>query len=355
MAQITVVGSGVVGQASGRGFLTHGHHVTFVDVNPTIVSNLRAEGLDARFPADVAWAESDVTMLAVNTPTVDGHIVLDPLFSAVRTLAEGLRGSVKYQIVVIRSTVPPTTTLERVRPLLEEVSGRTVGDTLGLAMNPEFLRQVSAAQDFLEPWLTVFGTHGETEAAILGELYAPFNAPIVAVDCTTAEMIKYANNLYNATKISFFNEFHLICERLGLSSDVIGRTVARSAESMWNPAYGTRGGFPYGGACLPKDTAAFYEFVTETLGMDAPVLAGTMRVNAKLEQRMAAPASMHEVVSPDELVAEAKEFAAHAAGVAISGAMASEFVAREPENIVDLAAMDSPSAAAANGAYQVAP
>jgi hypothetical protein len=169
-------------------------------------------------------------------------------------------------------------------------------------MNPEFLRQVSANQDFLEPWLTVFGTFGETEAAILGEMYAPFNAPIVAVDCTSAEVIKYANNLYNATKISFFNEFHLVCERLGIDSEVIGRTVAHSAESMWNPSYGTRGGWPYGGACLPKDTAAFYEFAHGKLGMEMPVLAGTMRVNEMLESRISAPASMHEVVPTEVLV-----------------------------------------------------
>lgn len=346
MSKITVVGSGVVGQASGRGFLAHGHDVTFVDVNPDIIAKLRAERLDARFPNEVPWAEADMTMLAINTPTVGGAIVLDHLLGAIRTLAEGLRGSTRYQIVVVRSTVPPTTTLERVRPLLEEVSGRIVGDTLGLAMNPEFLRQVSANQDFLEPWLTVFGTFGETEAAILGEMYAPFNAPIVAVDCTSAEVIKYANNLYNATKISFFNEFHLVCERLGIDSEVIGRTVAHSAESMWNPAYGTRGGWPYGGACLPKDTAAFYEFANGKLGLEMPVLAGTMRVNDLLEARVSAPASMHEVVPTDVLIADAKESAKFAAGVAISGALSSEFAsAQEPEPIVTLQPMDTQAAA----------
>jgi UDPglucose 6-dehydrogenase len=238
--------------------------------------------------------------------------------------------------VVVRSTVPPTTTLEKIRPLLEETSGRVVGESLGLAMNPEFLRQVSAAQDFLEPWLTVFGTAGETEAAILGELYAPFQAPIVAVDCTTAELIKYANNLYNATKISFFNEFHRVCQVLGLDSDVVGRTVALSAESMWNPAYGTRGGWPYGGACLPKDTAAFYEFAHGKLGLEMPVLWGTMRVNELMEAHVPAPASMHEVVDPSLLVAEAKQTASHAATVAISGALASEFAvpAVEPVGVM---------------------
>ena len=182
MARITVIGSGVVGQASGRGFLAKGHEVTFVEISPRIVNDLRAEGLDCRYPTEVDWTVADVTMLAINTPTVDGHIVLDHLFNAVRTLAEGLANSDRYQVVVVRSTVPPGTTSSRVRTLLETVSGRRVGDTLGLAMNPEFLRQVSASQDFLEPWITVFGTSGPREAAILGEIYADFDAPIVATD-----------------------------------------------------------------------------------------------------------------------------------------------------------------------------
>jgi len=326
MARITVVGSGVVGQASGRGFLAHGHDVTFVDVNPSIVEKLQAEGLQACFPDEVNWSAADLTMLAINTPTVDGHIILDHLFGAVRTLAEGLKGSSRYQIVVVRSTVPPGTTSTTVRSLLESISGRIVGDSLGLAMNPEFLRQVSADQDFLEPWITVFGTAGPTEAGILGEMYADFNAPIVAVDCTTAEVIKYANNLYNATKISFFNDFHRVCQRLGIDSEVVGRTVARSAEGMWNPAYGTRGGWAYGGACLPKDTTAFYEFAHEKLGMELPSLWGTMRANELIGGGSTAPASMHEVVPTDVLISDAKESASHAAHVAISGALASEFV-----------------------------
>jgi UDPglucose 6-dehydrogenase len=336
MARITVVGSGVVGQASGRGFLYHGHEVTFVDVQPEIIERLRAEGLTAMYPDEVNWADADITMLAINTPTVSGKIRLEHLLRGVRTVASGLSGSTRYQIIVIRSTVPPTTTSKTILPILEECSGRRVGDTLGLAMNPEFLRQVSANEDFLEPWLTVFGTYGETEAAILGELYAPFNAPIVSVDCTTAEVIKYANNLYNATKISFFNEFHLVCERLGVDSRVVGHTISRSAEGMWNPSYGTRGGWPYGGACLPKDTAAFLEFAHDRLGLEMPLLAGTMRVNEIMEKHTAAPTSMHEVISSTELINDARSSADHAANVAISGALASEFIDLRPEPVITM-------------------
>ena len=329
MARITVVGSGVVGQATGKGLRAHGHDVRFVDINPIIIDRLRGEGLNALHPDEVDWTDADVTMLSVNTPTVDGKTVLTHLLKAAETLARGLARAKRYQTVVVRSTVPPTTTVHVIKPLLERLSGRTVGRDLGLGMNPEFLRQVSAEQDFLEPWLTVVGAYGEVEAMLLGELYASFQAPIVHVDCTTAEVIKYANNLYNATKISFFNEFFLVCERLGIDANVVGRTIARSAEGMWNPAYGTRGGWPYGGACLPKDTAAFFDFATNALGMELPVLAGTMRVNELMEQRRSAPASMHEVVATEVLTAEARETATHAAAVAIGGALTHEVTSLE--------------------------
>lgn len=315
MAHITVVGSGVVGQATGKGFIAQGHTVQFVDISPKIVENLRSEGYHAFYPHEVIWAAADLTLLSVNTPTVDGRIVLTHLFRAIETLAVGLANTSAYHTVVVRSTVPPTTTRDVIKPMLELYSGKVVGQDLGLCMNPEFLRQVSAERDFLNPWLTVVGTTGPLEAELMWEIYEPFGAPIVLTDCTTAETIKYANNLYNATKISFFNEFHLVCERIDADCDTVASTVARSAEGMWNPAYGTRAGWAYGGACLPKDTAAFFEFAQE-IGVETPVLAGTMRINEIMERRSGAPASMQEVVPVEVLAAEALAMASHAASVA---------------------------------------
>ncbi len=303
MARIVVVGSGVVGRATGKGFLAKGHQVLFVDINPGIIERLRSEGYNAFFPPEVDWAAADIIMLSVNTPTVGGQIVLDHLLQAVETVARGLAAAPGYPVVVVRSTVVPTTTEQVVKPLLEEVSGRRVGVDLGLCMNPEFLRQVSAEEDFINPWITVVGSCSPIEAGVMHELYMPFGAPIVHTDCTTAETIKYANNLYNATKISFFNELFLVCERLGIDHAVVSRTVARSAEGMWNPYYGTIGGWPYGGACLPKDTAAFLAFA-DALGLEMPVLTGTMRMNQIMEQRAPAPASLHEVLGPAPARAE---------------------------------------------------
>jgi UDPglucose 6-dehydrogenase len=304
---IVVVGSGVVGEATGRGFIRKGHQVTFVDVKPATLEKLNSQGLDARTSADVDWNTTDIVMLAVSTPTVDGVIVLDHIEAAARTLGEHLQAVDNFVTVVVRSTVLPGSTERRIKPILEMASGKVAGTDFGLAMNPEFLRQVSNTQDFDRPWITVIGAYDERSARVLKELYLPFGSLTVECSPTEAEMIKYTSNLYNAVKISYFNEVHAMCEHLGINSGVVVSTVARSAESMWNPLYGTRGGVPYGGACLPKDTEAFMRFVRDQ-GFENLVLEATIEANMRLKERIA------PVESPDKI--ETALFARRAVPVA---------------------------------------
>jgi UDPglucose 6-dehydrogenase len=294
MARILIVGSGVVGQATGKGFAKKGHDISYVDINPETIAKLRAAGLNAMTAAEVSWNTIDIVMLAVSTPSVGGKIVLDYIEAAALDVGRGLAQTERYITVVVRSTVPPTTTEERITPILERASGKRAGADFGVAMNPEFLRAVSSEQDFARPWMTVIGSSDARTSAILDEIYHPFGALIVRCTPTEAEMIKYVNNVYNAVKISYFNEVHAICEGLGIDSNLVGAAVARTAESMWNPLYGTRGGVPYGGACLPKDTTAFMQFARER-GFEHLVLEATMAVNARLEQRVPA------VASPDKI------------------------------------------------------
>ena len=294
MARMVIVGSGVVGQATGKGFAKKGHSVSYVDINPQTIARLRESGLSAMTAAEVDWNAVDTVMLAVSTPSVNGRIVLDYIESAAMDVGHGLARTDNYITVVVRSTVPPTTTERRITRILEQASGKRVGVDFGVAMNPEFLRAVSSEQDFARPWITVLGTSDRRTAEILDELYRPFGALVVRCTPTEAEMIKYVNNVYNAVKISYFNEVHRICQELGIDSSLIGATVARSAESMWNPLYGTRGGVPYGGACLPKDTTAFMAFAREN-GWQHLMLEATMEVNRRLEENVPA------VPSPDKI------------------------------------------------------
>jgi UDPglucose 6-dehydrogenase len=295
MARILIVGAGVVGQATGKGFARKGHDASYVDVNPTTITKLRAEGLRAIPMVEVDWDAIDVVMLAVSTPTApDGSIVLDHILAAACQVGRGLATTDKYITVVVRSTVLPTTTEQRITPLLEAESGKRAGKEFGLAMNPEFLRQAHSEQDFARPWITVIGSADDTTRHVLNQLYAQFGALIVHCTPTEAEMIKYVNNIYNAVKISYFNEVHDICQQLNIDGNLVGAAVARSAESMWNPIYGTHGGVPYGGACLPKDTAAFMSFVYQH-GWDHRMLKAAIEVNQHLQERIP-PAT-----SPDEI------------------------------------------------------
>jgi UDPglucose 6-dehydrogenase len=294
MACILIIGSGVVGQATGKGFARKGHQISYVDINPQTIAKLRAAGLTAVTAAEVEWRAVDVVMLAVSTPNVHDQIVLDYIEAAALDVGRGLAQTDRFVPVVVRSTVPPTTTQQRITPILERASGKRAGLDFGVAMNPEFLRAVSSEQDFARPWVTVLGSSDRQTAKILEALYAPFGALIVRCTPTEAEMIKYVNNVYNAVKISYFNEVHAICEQLGIDSRLVGAAVARTAESMWNPLYGTRGGVPYGGACLPKDTVAFLQFV-RGLGMEHQLLEAAIAVNRRLE------ASVPAAPSPDKI------------------------------------------------------
>ncbi|MDQ3248455.1 MAG: nucleotide sugar dehydrogenase [Chloroflexota bacterium] len=293
MFNILVIGAGVVGQATGKGFAKKGHSVDYVDVDRNRINGLTQQGLMAMEPDQVDWNRYDIIMLTVSTPSVNDRVVLDYIEAAAVNVGRGLANVDKFAVVVVRSTVPPTTTEKVFRPLLEKASGKVAGVDFGLAMNPEFLRQRTNELDFDRPWLTVLGVSDRLTAEILSNIYKPFGSLIVTCTPTEAEMIKYVNNVYNAVKISYFNEVHQMCEQLGIDSKLVGATVARSAESMWNPLYGTRGGIPYGGACLPKDTVGFFAFCQDH-GFEHLMLQATIAVNEKLALQVAPIASMED-------------------------------------------------------------
>jgi UDPglucose 6-dehydrogenase len=294
MFNILIVGAGVVGQATGKGFARKGHSVDYVDIDLMKINQLTEQGLFVMQPNQVNWNRYDIVMLTVSTPSINGRVKLDFIEAAALNVGHGLATAEKFAVVVVRSTVPPTTTEQHIRPLLEKASGKTAGIGFGLAMNPEFLRQRSNVQDFERPWITVLGASDRLTADILGDIYKPFGSLVVHCTPTEAEMIKYVNNIYNAVKISYFNEVHAICEHLGIDSKLVGATVARSSESMWNPLYGTRGGVPYGGTCLPKDTVGFMTFC-EDQGLNHAMLAATIAVNEQLACEVAPVAWLDEV------------------------------------------------------------
>ncbi|WP_329316879.1 2-dehydropantoate 2-reductase N-terminal domain-containing protein [Streptomyces sp. NBC_01262] len=286
MARIFIVGSGVVGTATGKGFLHAGHEVTFIDVLPQRIEALRAEGLDAHDTLDLRAEPPAFIFLTLPTPNVGHRYDLSAFEAGTGSVGRALREAAEKHMVVVRSTVPPGTTEGLVQPLLEENSGTKLGEGFMLASNPEFLRAASAVEDFRYPWMTVVASRSARTVERLRELLAPFGGELRTFsNPAEAEFIKCAHNIYNATKISFWNEMWLVSQNLGLDLDPIAQTVARSSEGSYNPLYGIRGGAPYGGVCLPKDTQGFLG-LADSIGMEMPLLRAVVEVNDILAERV---------------------------------------------------------------------
>jgi len=284
MAKILIVGSGVVGTATGRGLHQAGHDVAFVDVLPEKVQQLRNQGFSAQ--ASVALDEFPTFIfLTLPTPQRGRRYDLAALSDGVAAVGSSIAGSPASHTVVVRSTVPPGTTEDLVQPLLEAESGKLLGNGFELACNPEFLRAVSADDDFRNPWMTVIAARDTQTRAKLGDLLSPFGGQLRFFDNpATAELIKSAHNIFNAAKISFWNEMWLAASSMGIDLADVSSTVALSAEGSFNPQYGIRGGAAYGGACLPKDTNGFLGFAADR-GLAMPLLEAVVATNERIAKQ----------------------------------------------------------------------
>lgn len=281
--RIAVIGSGFVGQATGRGLAKHKNEVTFIDVDKTKVEALKNDGFAAFTPDDYVDITTDITMFAVPTPTRGKSIDLTILKAAVTQFAERLKNHNKYHVAVIRSTVHPETTRKLVLPLIEKVSGKKAGKDFGLCMQPEYLREVTANEDFARPWYILIGGFDKKSTEVLVKLYKNFSAPIETCSLEEAEFQKYVHNVYNAVKIAFFNEMRVAIKDKGWDADKIFMATAESCEGIWNPIYGLRDFGPFDGSCLPKDTRALLQWGDDT-GYDFEILRSVITENLKHEK-----------------------------------------------------------------------
>jgi UDPglucose 6-dehydrogenase len=304
--KIMIIGSGVVGQASGKGLIKKGHCVTFVDSNKLVVKKLKEEGfmaylsneLDEEGISGTSVADADTSMISVPTPSNrhDGSADLSYISSAIIQLGNWLKNKRKknkgnnnsnssnfYHLVVIRSTVPIGTCRNMVLPLLQRASQMGVGIDFGLCMQPEFMRTLSGEYDFLNPHATVIGQFDKRSGDELERIYCDFGAPLFRVKLEEAEFMKYIHNCFNATKISFANEMWQLGQKLGIDANLALQLAVMSAEGFWNPNYGTVGGLPYGGPCLPKDVKAFLAFARE-FGVNMPLVSAVDSINSHMEK-----------------------------------------------------------------------
>jgi len=260
---ISIIGSGVVGQATGIGLSKHGHNVVFFDVDRKKLEDLKERGYKVAETLYEAVEGSSISMVSVQTPTVNGRIGLSYVEAAVGEIAKALKRKKSYHLVVVRSTVLPYTTRHIVTPILEQQSGLKVGEDFGLCMNPEFLREAYALTDFLNPQIIVIGEYDKRSGDILEAVYSGFQVEIIRTTLENAEIVKYATNIFNATKISFFNEMYMICKSLNLDPNLITKVLPKSALGLRLPDWGSKGGWAFGGNCLPKDLDAMITFSKE--------------------------------------------------------------------------------------------
>jgi len=284
--KIAVIGAGFVGLAAGDGLRIHGHNVSYVDIDTQRIGSLKKEGLDACF-IDAGCADNrDLIFVSVLTPMIDKRLDLRFVKAAIASVGTALERCTNRPIVVVRSTILPGTTERVFLPILEKFSGKKVGKGFGLVMNPEFLREATAHDDFMKPRVVVVGSNDSRDYDVLEDLYKPFGAPIYRMTIMEAELLKLYNNIVNAAKISTFNELRLGAKALGINADdKIFSVIAQSAEAMWNAHYGTKNLGPFRGTCLPKDSEGFRNWIFEAHGIRMPILSSIIQVNEYLEER----------------------------------------------------------------------
>lgn len=296
--RISVIGAGYVGLVTGTCLAKLGHKIIIVDVNRDIVDKinrgilhiyengldsllkkvLKTERLHASTDINKAVNETEITIVAVGTPPKkDGSIDLEYINGAAVGIGKALQKKDAYHTVVIKSTVIPKTTIDVVVPLLEKHSGKELSSSFGVAMNPEFLREGTAIDDFLNPDRIVIGSSDKKTYEILVKMYSDINSPVFRTDLTTAEMIKYASNAFLATKISFSNELGNLCKKLGI--DVYNVTEGMGYDSRIERKF-LNAGIGYGGSCFPKDVKALLNFSKKN-GVVLRIIEAVDEVNEK--------------------------------------------------------------------------
>jgi UDPglucose 6-dehydrogenase len=220
--------------------------------------------------------KSDVIFIAVPTPPLpDGSVDLSFIERVARDTATAMNG---YKIIVDKSTVPVKTG-EKVAETIKRYCVAKVD--FDVVSNPEFLREGFAVGDLMKPDRIVIGTRSPRPVAMMKEIYAPFNAPMVVTDINSAELIKHASNSFLALKISYINAIAAVCENTGANVQEVAAGMGmdeRIGHRFLNAGLG------FGGSCFPKDLRAFIK-IAEQVGYDFRLLKEVQRINAEQMDR----------------------------------------------------------------------
>jgi UDPglucose 6-dehydrogenase/GDP-mannose 6-dehydrogenase len=321
--RIAVVGTGYVGLVTAVCLAEKGHEIVCVDVDSEKIDRIRLgrspihePGLEELLRRNVgtrllattnlhqAVLDSEATLIAVGTPLAGQAIDLTQIREAARDIGTALRRTSTYHLVVVKSTVVPGTTDDIVTPILEATSGKKAGHDFGIGMNPEFLTEGEAVNDFLFPDRLILGGLDLRTIDTLAALYSPFEGVNqLRTNNRTAEMVKYTSNALLATAISFSNEIANLCGALGgidvvevmqgvhlskylsLRSPDGSQSVAPLAAFLW-------AGCGFGGSCLPKDVKALISH-GQRAGQSMSLLEAVICVNDHQPHQLSALLRRH--------------------------------------------------------------
>lgn len=320
---VTVVGTGYVGLVSGVCLAEIGHNVICVDVDQNKIDKINRgippiyeEGLEQLLKKNIhvnlqatsdlqkSITDSEISLIAVGTPFDGEKIDLTYIKEASQQIGKALADRKDYHTVIVKSTVVPGTTDEVVLPLLEEASGKKAGADFGVAMNPEFLREGVAVEDFMHPDRIILGGIDQRSQDSLAKLYVGFkDADKLKTSNKTAEMIKYTSNSLLATMISFSNEIANLCAAIG-GIDVVDVMKGVHLDKRLSPIMedGKRivpsfttyieAGCGYGGSCFPKDVKALVSH-GKAANRSMKLLEAVIRVNEKQPAQILALLKKH--------------------------------------------------------------
>lgn len=306
---ISIVGAGYVGLVTGVCLADKGQSVLLVDIDSSKVDSINGANppihekglkdllertvsrtLQATTDLQRAVMSTDVTFITVGTPYRGDEIDLCFVKEASKQIGAALKEKSTYHLVVVKSTVVPGTTDDIIRPILEEASGKRAGEGFGLGMNPEFLREGEAVEDFMLPDRIVMGGIDERSIEQLELVYEAFtDVESIRTNNKTAEMIKYTSNALLATMISFSNEIANLSSALG-GVDVVDVMKAVHLDKRLSPILpnGERvmphftsyleAGCGFGGSCFPKDVRALISHGRK-YGRPMKILEAVIRTN----------------------------------------------------------------------------
>lgn len=301
--KIAVVGTGYVGLVAGACLAKIGNQVICVDVDQAKIDRIKQGDIPIYEPGlekivleegnngNLLFSNSlkkvldevEVVFIAVGTPSrKDGKADLQYVEAVAEEIAENIK---EYKVIVNKSTVPVGT-----GKLVTDIIKEKYKGDFDVVSNPEFLREGSAVDDFMEPDRIVIGSNSNRARDIMLKIYEPLDYPKITVSVESAEMIKYASNAFLATKISFINEIANICERVEADVEDVARGMG--FDKRIGPKF-LQAGIGYGGSCFPKDVNALNQ-IAGTKGYDFRLLKAVIEVNNK--QRLIVIDKLEEIL-----------------------------------------------------------